>query len=556
MTYIELMNKVLSAYTDEHVFEYFNRVKKEGLTEHGFPRLTANIGILVANGMRKELLPIFVEMMDFCCENIPKVLAANNFSVREIISAIGEVERAGIVTNEKISYWKELMRSIDPWKCYSPIALSADQRLNTNWTIFAAVSEVFRENMGLCESEEFVDIQIASQLSWFDENGMYKDNPNHKRHQPIVYDLVTRFLLSLILFSGYKGKYYDEVDALLRKAGLLTLKMQSVTGELAFGGRSNQFLHNEAWLAAMLEFEARRYKAEGDLLLAGRFKSAANKAIENVAVWLEKKPIYHIKNRFPLSSKHGCEDYAYFDKYMITCASFLYVAHLLSDNTVEPIVDKREPFVWQTSDAFHKVFAYAADHYIEFDLSGDPDYDASGLGRVHKKGAPSQLCLSMPCAKAPHYHTDGTEDASLCVGVMESGAPRFAVDESVEYSVIKTESGADHAYVELKCDFANESAISRYMVDKSGISITNEAKNEVLYMLPVFCFDGETYSDIAVTENTVTVRFGGWECKYSSDGKILDSGKVAANRNGHYKILYAEGKRNLNVKIEIREINV
>ena len=45
--YIDLMEKTLAAYTDKHIFHYFNKVQKDGLTEHGFPRLTANIGILL-----------------------------------------------------------------------------------------------------------------------------------------------------------------------------------------------------------------------------------------------------------------------------------------------------------------------------------------------------------------------------------------------------------------------------------------------------------------------------------------------------------------------------
>ena len=51
---IDLMEKALSAYTDEHIQRYFNDVKENGLTEHGFPRLTANIGILIAHGRRKH----------------------------------------------------------------------------------------------------------------------------------------------------------------------------------------------------------------------------------------------------------------------------------------------------------------------------------------------------------------------------------------------------------------------------------------------------------------------------------------------------------------------
>ena len=45
--YLDLMEKTLAAYSDEHILHYFNKVQKDGLTEHGFPRLTSNIGILI-----------------------------------------------------------------------------------------------------------------------------------------------------------------------------------------------------------------------------------------------------------------------------------------------------------------------------------------------------------------------------------------------------------------------------------------------------------------------------------------------------------------------------
>ena len=90
--YISLMEKALSAYSDEHIKQYFERVKTEGLKEHGFPRLTVCIGILAAHGRRSYLFPLFCEMMDFCCEQIPKTHAANNFSVKEIVLCILELE--------------------------------------------------------------------------------------------------------------------------------------------------------------------------------------------------------------------------------------------------------------------------------------------------------------------------------------------------------------------------------------------------------------------------------------------------------------------------------
>ena len=52
--YIDIMEKALSAYTEERIREYIAEVRRDGLTEHGFPRLGANIGILMAHGRRQE----------------------------------------------------------------------------------------------------------------------------------------------------------------------------------------------------------------------------------------------------------------------------------------------------------------------------------------------------------------------------------------------------------------------------------------------------------------------------------------------------------------------
>ena len=316
--YIDLMEQVLEAYSYEHIVAYFQSVQEKGLSEHGFPRLTANIGILLSHGRKQELLPIFLQMMDFCCEQIPLVKAANDFSVKEIILCIMALEEygckaSGIINEEKIRYWKQQLQTIVPQSCYSKYAHTPQDQVH-NWALFAAVSEYTRIITGLGDTMDFVELQLASQLQWMDENGMYRD-----RNEPMVYDLVPRGLFSILLHLGYRGKHYDEIDRHLRKAGLMTLKMQSVNGEIPFGGRSAQFVHNETHLAVIYEFEACRYAKEGNCELAGQFKAGVQKALDNIELWLSYHPISHVKNRFPLESKYGCEKYAYFDKYMIRC---------------------------------------------------------------------------------------------------------------------------------------------------------------------------------------------------------------------------------------------
>ena len=181
--YIDIMEKILSAYSNEHIIRYFEQVKEETLSEHGFPRLTANIGILIAHGRRPDLLPLFIDMMEYCCKTIPTVLAANDFSVREIVCCLNEIEKSGAVQNSHILRFKEYLKTIDPYKCYNVYAKTPGDVVY-NWALFTALSEFFRQKAGLCDSSEFIDVQIESQFKLFDENGMYMDNAESEINHP------------------------------------------------------------------------------------------------------------------------------------------------------------------------------------------------------------------------------------------------------------------------------------------------------------------------------------------------------------------------------------
>lgn len=553
-TYIDLMEKALSAYTVEHIQRYFSDVRKNGLTEHGFPRLTANIGILVAHGRCAELKDLFLEMMDFCCASIPKVRAANNFSVREIISCIYELEKSGVVSKAVITGWKEQLRTIDPKACYE---LTADMPTDKvkNWALFAAVSEFFRKQMGLGGSDEWIDIQIETQLQWLDKNGMYMDAEG-EIHHPIMYDMVARGLFALLLQAGYTGRHYKAMDDCLRISGLLTLKMQSPNGEVPFGGRSNQFVHNEPWMIAIYEYEASRYAKEGNIVQAKAFKAAITRALDVTQKWLSHSPIRHIKNRFPSETKFGCEEYAYFDKYMITVASNIYAAYLMSDESIEPPIlsGDDDTAIFETSEHFHKLFVKACGYGLEFDFNADPHYDACGLGRLHRVDAPSQICLSIPCPADPVYSVDIKDRTplSLCPAVYNNGEWLFATNNDTRYELIDSYMDKSAARVSVASRFAcGTDVVTGYTVDDSGVEIQVIGSERVGYMLPAFYFDGELYSEIILDGNTLCISYDGWMCRYIFDGVISDTGRLSVNRNGYYKVYNVCGMKKIKIKVEI-----
>lgn len=552
--YIEAMKAALSAYTDEHIVSYFERVKKEGITEHGFPRLTANIGILLCRGHRTELLPLFVEMMDFCVFEMPlprndkNRFAGNDFSVKELIFCLLEVEKHALVPKEKTDLWRKTLAEIKPENTYSQFAKKPSDIVN-NWAIFTAVSEWMRESIGIAKTEDFVDLQLSSQTRYIDPNGMYRDP-----HEPMVYDLVSRGLFCVLLHFGYNGVYRDLIDAAQRRAGLLTLKMQSVTGELPFGGRSAQFMHNEAQIALNLEFEASRYHREGNERLASLFKARAALALSNMEYWFKKNPIHHIKNRYPLESGFGCEGYAYFDKYMITAASFLYVAYLFADDAIKPVDLPREAGVTFTAEPFHKCFVEAGEYFAELELLADTHYDEYGLGRLHKKGAPSPICLSTPMTAAPNYTVENARAASMVPGYEKDGEICLALSGAASYRPYKTEKGEDLASVSLLSEFEDRTVLKHtYTLSKNGMEIAVSGAEQVYFSFLAFDFDGEKATDIEVSESTVTVTYEGYRCTYETSGKILSRGEFADNRNGRYRVYYATAEDALSLHIAIEK---
>ena len=556
LSYIDLMEKVLKAYSEDEILNYVRRVEEKGLEEHGFPRLTANIGILISHGRQTQLKDIFIHMMDLCCAEIPVALikngkrAGNDFSVKEIVLCLMEAEKAGFAGEEKISQWKDALKKLDPNKTYSAIAKNPPEPMG-NWAAFAAASEQLRKYAGLGNETAFIENQVGSQLFSFDENGMYRD-PD----QPIVYDIATRLQLALTLYFGFDGKCRAKLEDNLLKSADITLKMQSVTGEIPFGGRSNQFLHNEAFYAAIFEFYAGWFRKLGDLRKAGMFKRAAKIATYSVLPWLSGEKIRHIKNGYPTDSMIGCEDYAYFDKYMITTASWFYLAHIMSDDTVQefPCPSENENYICQTSEWFHKVFVKYRDYFVEFDTDADTHYDAAGIGRIHRKGVFPTVCLSVPFAKSPLYKTETVNPSGFSIsgGIIKNGTRFTGWDSSVKYRLTEKSVTGDSAIVKFECTSEGEFLFSESCKITDGyveIAVNGEGTAEIYF--PALLSDGENYSKITCTGNCVEIGFNESLCRYSASDNVTDLNLMYSNRNGKYRSFSVSGKNEVRLRIEL-----
>ncbi len=276
-TYLDLMEQAVGAYSDAQIRQYLENVRKKGLREHGFGRLAANMGILIAKGRLTEKRALFRELMDEYCRQVPDAKrrrgggVGNNFSVKEVVACIVEVEKAKLFPKEVTDAWRRqigLIVAKDAYAYVYPFTKEGGLDEAHNWAIFSAASEQARIAFGMGGDPSFVEDHIASQMRFFDENGMYRDP-----HEPLVYDFVTRLQFMVALHYGYAGPQRAKLEDLFMRSAEPTLLMQSVTGEVPYGGRSNQFLHNETFYAAVCEWYATWFKKHGDQKKAQVFRA-------------------------------------------------------------------------------------------------------------------------------------------------------------------------------------------------------------------------------------------------------------------------------------------
>ncbi len=545
--YLDIMEKALSAYSTEQIDDYIHTVEKEGITEHGFPRLTANIGILLSKGRVTHLRERFPRMMELCTKQLPNkqtICLGNNFSIKELCFALMELEKSDVVARERIEAWKSRLRTLRPFESYNCIASGHDVP-TSNWAAFSAASEAVRNSYLGVDEHEFIELELASQIVSINENGRYLDP-----YQPELYDYVTRLQLSVPLYFNRAGKHEAVLDTALKKAGEISLCLQSVAGEMAFGGRSNQFLFNEAVLAAVYEYEALRHARQGNAKKAGEFKAAARLAAKRLLSELEEVP-GHVKNFHDPLSNIGCEGYGYFLKYMATIASYTYNAYFYSDDSIIPTVcpAERGCFVYETDDDFHKIIINNGGYFLQIEKNADFHYDANGLGCLHKSGVPAALCLSVPFAEAPVYKIPGNNAFNASICVYAEGGRYTGAEPGVRYKKIGERMTDDSLEAVIQCRLRNNLTVEQtYTVGKTGVDIKNKCPGGLGILLPAFAFDGREHTIIEEGEGSLTVSYRGHMCRYTFDGKLKRVEKPFYNRNGEYRLYKMSGK---NVHIEL-----
>lgn len=529
------MEIAVEAYGDIGIADFLARMEAQGVQEHGFPRLTTNLAILMAQGRMLRRKDQLKRMMDISCRDasngiMPLNSSGNEFSVKELAIALCELEKAEIFPKDITDKWRADLKKVNPYENYS-IQPELNAPLANNWCIFGCASEQARICFGLDGRPDFVEKYVSDQLRFFDVNGMYRD-PD----QPAVYDFVTRLQFAFILHCGYDGPSRRKLEDLMDAAAEPTLKLLSACGEIPYGGRSNQFLHNNAFYSALCEWYALRCANRNDMAKARAFREAALLSLDAITPWLKATPLRHVKNLYPRETGLGCEQYAYFDKYMITMGSWAMLGwFFLRDNkfadAIAAEIPSRLPDTYfATSPLFHLVTARAGEYSVEFDYDADEHYDCDGLGRIHRTGAPVAICMSCPCTATPYYTLPAPNDGPLAIMPI-ADAPLRHIDS---------------------LNFTAGDIIWKNDLTPEGLSMHFTRTGNITCVLPAFTFDGMGSTVIQSDEHILSISYKGWTCHYTTDdGIIRDTGKIYANRNGQYRRFEASSNGNLTIKVTI-----
>jgi hypothetical protein len=454
-----------------------------------------------------------------------------------------------------VKQWEHDLGGFDPEKNYSAVLAKRQPEELDNFCTFGLAGEQFKRKYGLADNLPFIEKHLPTQLARFDAFGMYGDPAF-----PLTYDAVPRMNLSLLLYAGYAGQYRDELEEFLRRGAMTMLLTLSPTGETSYGGRSNQQNFNEATAALIFEREASRHKKEGSQQLAGAFKRSARLAVLSTRRWLDQKPVRFIKNEFPPSTEHGRQKtYGFYSAYSLLIASQLGFASFLADPAIPECLAPADigGYAVRLADSFHKIFATCRGYHLEIDTRADFNYDATGLGRLHKAGIPTETALSTPITATPAFLTSvpaAPRNVAMGPGWRIGDRTRWLASMSKEISEVRfepLEESPDRVRFRViyRGDLGCREVVEDYRLDRDGVFMNCQVHGacEAVYIqVPLITTDGRHESRITKGADFFTVEYMGhtYKVRASAPDKVEARFEKfrAPNRNAIYRVGYFKAK--------------
>jgi hypothetical protein len=513
---------------------------QEGEDVFNTARYVGALGQLLSAGRCGDLVDSLVAAYENLLGRLGEVHHSPEFWVKEMMYAHEALRDH--VPGDRLEAWTEVWRGHEGRRGYNCVV----RGMTHNFCVFAAHSEFWKQRVVGGGDAGLIAELLAGQRPLFTAHGLYRDPGD-----PMTYDLVVRQQLDLMRLLGYDGPPRGWLDEVCDRGALTGLLLQSTTGQMPFGGRSNQFHFVEAHFAALCEAQARLCHGRGDELLAGAFKRAGRRALGMVAPWvMGMTPYRQTKQGFDPARQHGLDSGGYYSVYGLLLASLCGTAYHLADESIPEALTPAEVggYVVALWPEFHKVFATGADYHVQLDTRADPDKDATGLGRLHRAECWPELALSGSIPAAPTYtSTVATPCRALALGPAwrdADGVEHRLADFSAALTAVDLrvlEEGRDGVRFEVTyqgelggCQVVTEV----YELSSRGLRLScrlEPVPPEAWLVVPVIQTDGEAVADAVADPGGLTVHYRGQCYRLAARaGVVVTAEPPASNRNAVY----------------------
>jgi len=564
LTMAENVTRQASAWQCEHgmIGDPHNPPGVESVTATA--RYCAAVGHLLAAGRCADLLESGARAMEWCLGQLAGSLEAEsqwpcaNFNLKDMMVLYAAAP--GRVSAERLAAWREQLSSWEPEQVYHG---------HVNWWFYATAAEAMRIEHGLSERVDWIDATLEGEMPQWTAHGMYRDPGD-----PVTYDLTVRQCLAMMLEHGYAGRFAGWARETLRTGALTTLLMVSATGVVPFGGRSAQYHMQEAMLAYLAEWQARQEAARGDMRLAGALRRMALAGAQAASRWLLREPYAVSKNLMADEPFFGQDGFgagqSALSGYGLLAANLFAGAWHVADERIEPRAAPADigGCALHLPDAFFRVFATAGGYHIEIDTRGQPGYDATGLGRIHRVGLPVELALNMPIDPQPGYRTPLTPAARRVAfgpgwpaGEGWRWLAEAARDDDYEVRV-STEERRDAVTVEV--EYSGAIGAPQGLVRESHHLSSNGLRYEahvpgaprLRLQVPAIETDGEATSTIDLDTSGLRVSYRGHAYQVRLDRpatRAFVEDWPAPNRNAIHRVAVFEAEgEHVGCRIELR----
>jgi hypothetical protein len=225
----------------------------------------------------------------------------------------------------------------------------------------------------------------------------------------------------------------------------------------------------------------------------------------------------------------------------------------LSDESIEeaPAPVDGGGYLLNLWPAFHRTFATCGDYHMQVDNRGQRGYDATGLGRLHRRGVRPETALSTSIPAQPNVllSIDAAGENAAIGPVLQHGLKRIPLAECSEKilsadvtRIAETPTRVAFA-ITYRGDLPNADSVTMaYELTPNGLSIIPTTTGGELceFQVPLIVTDGEGVSRISLSETGFRAVYDGATYRVSvDDAKGLDisiSDTELPNNTGIYRL--------------------